>query len=444
MQTVYVGGVMVYQRVVIVGAGFAGLSAARGLANADVEVLLLNRDNYHTFSPLLHQVAGCQVEPENIVSPIRDLLRNLPNVQFATNDVKRIDLAGRLVEANDCLIHYDYLILACGSSSRFFGVPGAFENAYPLKSLEDSLNLRNRILTCFERAQEEADVARIQQLLTFTIVGGGATGVELAGELVELIYGSLVRDYPRLDLRRVRVLLLQRGERLLPEMPSHLSNYARQKLQKMGVEVRLNACVTQVTENAVYLEDSRVIPCETVVWTAGVQGNRFAKRWGLATVQNGQVKVLPTLQVVEYPEVYVVGDLATLATGQLPMVAPVAIQQGTIAAKNILRQIKGRNPQAMQYRHQGSMVIIGRNVGVANLGKVNLTGFSAWFLWLVIHLGCLPGHRNRLHVLINWIWSYISRERPVRLMLPLDSGSKSTPVRRDIVLGDVEGLKIDN
>lgn len=433
-----VGRIMNNRRVVIIGAGFAGISAAREFAGNAVDVLLLDRNNYHTFLPLLHQVVTCELEPEHIICPIRKLIQTQPNVQFATNEVKRVDFVSQVVETNNCLIHYDYLVLACGSTSQFFGIPGVSEYSFSLKNLEDSVILRNQIVSCFELAQEEADICRRQELLTFTIVGGGATGVELAGELAELIYGTLVNDYPVINFRQVRVVLLQAGDKLLPEMPLRLSVYAKRQLQKMGVEVKVASRVAKVMENAVYWENShfkdlhfkdlQAIPCRTVIWTAGVCGNPVAKKWGLVTDSNGKVTVLPTLQVPEYPQVYIVGDLAAPQNEQLPMLAPVATQQGATAARNILRHIKGKNPQPMRYQHQGSMVIIGRHAAVVNLfGKVNLTGFVAWLLWLFVHLAFLPSTRNRFHVLLNWLWSYFSRDRSVRLILPLYPASKSNP-----------------
>jgi NADH:ubiquinone reductase (H+-translocating) len=383
----------------------------------------VTKEGYHAFLPLLPQVAAGKLEPEHIVYPIRGLLRKLPNVEFATTEVKRIDLVSQVIETDSCLVHYDYLILACGSTSHFLGVTGANKYTFSFKCLSHAVKLRNQILDCFERSLFIADISQRQQLLTFTIVGGGATGVELAGELIELIRGSLVKDYPSVDLRCVRVVLLQAGEKLLPEMPPHLSDYAKYKLQQMGVEVRVRSRVTQITEDAVYLEDSRIIPTQTVVWTAGVRGNPNAEKWGLPTNKNGQVTVSPTLQVNEYPQVYVVGDLAAIENRKLPMVAPAATQQGITAATNILRQIKGKNPQPLKYKHQGSMVIIGRNTAVASIG-INITGFLAWLLWLFIHLAFLPGIRNRLHVLINWVWNYLLSESPVRLILPSGSATK--------------------
>ncbi|MBF2066409.1 MAG: NAD(P)/FAD-dependent oxidoreductase [Calothrix sp. C42_A2020_038] len=415
---------MTRQRVVIVGAGFAGLSAARTLGNTPCEVLLVNRENYHTFVPLIHQVATCGLAPEHVVTSIRNLIRKYENIKFITSEVNKINLTSQILEVNNYLIAYDYLILACGSTSKFFGVPGAYEHCFTLKTLKDSVNIRNRILDCFEVGQEEARVSRQQQHLTFIIVGGGATGVEIASEVATLIYGTLIKDYPGLDFSRVRVLLLHSGERLLPDMPRHLSIYAVWQLQRLGVDVQLNSRVIRVTENAVHLEDSRVIPCHTVIWTAGVEGSPKLNQWGLLTNPNHQVKVLPTLQTLEYPQVYAVGDLASPQNQQLPMLAPVAMQQGVTAANNILRQIKGKNPQPLRYQHQGSMLIIGRHAAVANLGKVTLTGFPAWLLWLVIHLVFLPGFSNRLHVLLCWGWIYFSHEHPVRLIFRQDDAVK--------------------
>jgi NADH:ubiquinone reductase (H+-translocating) len=429
---------MTRQKVVIVGAGFAGLSAARAFGNSPCEVLLINRENYNTFVPLLHQVAACSLAPENIICSIRHLTKKYKNIKFITSEVKKIDLENKLIEINDILVSYDYLILACGSTSRFFGVPGAYENSFTLKSLNDSVNIRNHLLNCFEAAQEEVRISRRQQQLTFTIVGGGATGVEMAGELASLVYGSLVKDYPNLDFGRVRILLLHSGERLLPDMPASLGKYTARKLRHLGVEVQLNSRVTGVTENAVHLEANRIIPCHTVIWTAGVQGDNKVNQWGLLTNRNNQAKVLPTLQVPEYPQVYAVGDLAVFQDKQLPMVAPVAIKQGITAANNILRQIKGQNPQPLQYRHQGSMVIIGRHAAVAHIGKVKLTGFPAWMLWLVVHLACLPGYLNRLQVLINWLWVYFAREHSARFIIKQENPAKYEDIavpNRDFVQG---------
>lgn len=282
-------------RVVIIGAGFGGLWAARTLARAPVEVLLIDRHNYHTFLPLLYQVAAAELEPEAIAYPVRGILRWLPNATFAMAEVQRVDFEQRLVEADGLQLPYDFVILATGSISHFFGVPGAVEYAFPLKTLEEGVVLRNHILTCFERAAHEPDVARLCTLLTFAIVGGGATGVEFAGALAELIHGPLVKDYPALNFREVRVVLLEAQACLLPGLPAPLQAYALQRLQRMGVNVRRGSLVSEVTAQGMCLKDGSFVPTATVVWTAGVQGDPQAQAWGLPAVRSGRVPVAPTL-----------------------------------------------------------------------------------------------------------------------------------------------------
>lgn len=408
------------QRIVIVGGGFGGLWAARAFSGSPVEVLLISRNNYHTFLPLLHQVAAAELEPEQIVYPLRKWLRKLPNVRFAMAQVKQIDLESKFVETDNCLIPYDFLILATGSVPKFFGVVGAVENAFPLKTLEEAIALRNHIIHCFEQAAQSPNESRRRRLLTFTIVGGGATGVELAGALAELIYGNLVKDYSRLNLGKVRLVLLQAGDSLLPNLPKHLRTYTLAQLRKKGVEVYLQARVSEVTKEAVHLQDG-IIATETVIWTAGVRGNSLSELKELPT-NNDQVTVLPTLQVPGHPQVYAIGDLASVKQNgvTLPMLAPVAIAQAKSVAHNIMRQIEGQNPLPWRYQHKGTMVIIGRHSAVLHAGKLTLTGFPAWILWLVIHLVNLLGFRNRLVVLINWLWGYLWRDRPFRVILPLN------------------------
>lgn len=408
-------------RVVIVGAGFGGLWAARTLAHGPLEVLLVDRNNYHTFLALLYQVAAAELHPGDIAYPVRGILRRMPNVRFVMAEVKEVDFARRAVEMDGFAIPYDYLILAMGSVSHFFEVPGAAECAFPLKTLEQGIALRNHILGCFERAAYEPDAQLRQRLLTFVIVGGGATGVEFAGALAELIRGPLAKDYPSLDFQEVRVLLLEARDRLLPNMPERLQAYALKRLRRMGVEVRLRAMVSRVTPEAVHLQGGTVIPAETTVWTAGVRGDPQAANWGLPTARGGRVAVLPTLQVPGHPEVYVIGDLAYLEEDgrPLPMVAPVAIQQGVAAARNILRQANGEAPLSFRYRDLGTMATIGRNAAAVQLGRWTFTGFPAWVLWLGVHLLRLIGFRNRLLVLINWAWDYFLFERAVRLVLPV-------------------------
>lgn len=411
-----------YPRVVIVGAGFGGLWTARGLAHSAVDVLLVDRNNYHTFLALLYQVAAAELEPGDIVYPVRSILRNVPNARFAMAEVKGVDLARRVVETDGPAIPYDFIVLATGSVSHFFGVPGAPKYAFSLKTLEEGIALRNHILGCFERAVHEPDAERRQRLLTLGIVGGGSTGVEFAGALAELVQGPLVKDYPTLDFGQVRVVLLEGTESLLPTLPEPLRAYALSRLRKMGAEVRLRSMVSRVTHGELHLQDGTVIPTETAVWAAGVRGDPQAQNWGLPTAKGGRVAVLPTLQVPGHPEAYVIGDLAYLEEGgrPLPMVAPVAIQQGIAAARNIARQVAGQAPLPFRYRDRGTMVTIGRNAAAVYLGGRAFTGFFAWVLWLGVHLFNLIGFRNRLLVLVNWAWDYLFRERAVCLIQPLE------------------------
>lgn len=407
-------------RVAIIGAGFAGLWAARALARSPVEVLLVDRNNYHTFLPLLYQVAAAELQPGDIAYPIRSILRHWPNVRFAMAEVKKIDLAARTVYTDGPPISYDFLVLATGSTSHFFGVAGAAEHAFPLKRMEEAISLRNHILCCFERAAREPDPVRRGQMLTFVVVGCGPTGIEFAGALSELIRGPLAKDYPALDFREARVVILEAKECVLPGLSEQLSNYVPARLRQMGVEGRSKAIVTQVTPETIQLQDGSVLRTETVVWTAGVYGVPQAQAWGFPTAHNGQVTVLPTLQVPEHPEVYVIGDLAYAKEDgrPLPMVAPVAVQQGLAAAQNILRQMEGQELRAFHYRNPGMMVTIGRNAAVACVRGRCFTGFVAWVLWLTVHIAKLIGFRNRLLVLINWAWDYFFFERAVRFILP--------------------------
>lgn len=407
-------------RVVIVGAGFGGLWAARTLARSRAEVWLIDRSNYHTFLPLLYQVAAAEVEPEEIAYPVRRILRQWRNVHFVMSDVRRIDLGARQVETANGNIPYDFLVLATGSTAHFFDVPGAAEHAFALKTLEQGIALRNHIVAQFEKAERATDAEPRQRALTFMIVGGGATGVEFAGAVAELVRGPLVKDYPHLGPHASRVVLIESMDTLLPGLPDALRVYASSRLRQMGVDVRLGATVRAITDEVVYLKDGQVIPTETVVWTAGVRGDPNALAWGLPTARNGRVNVMPTLQLFDHPEIYIVGDLAGVEENgkPLPMVAPVAIQEGVAVARNIARQIEGKRAQPFRYHDRGTMVTLGRNAAVAQVWNRSFTGFPAWLLWLGVHLLNLIGFRNRLFVLINWAFDYISADRTVCLVLP--------------------------
>jgi NADH dehydrogenase len=412
-------------KVVIIGAGFGGLWAARTLANNPVDVLVVDHNNYHTFLALLYQVAAAELEAEDIAYPVRSVFWNTPNIDFVLAHARRIDLQNRTIETDSEEVSYDYLILATGSITHSFGVQGVDDNAFFLKTLEEAVALKNHIICCFEAAARETDEVRKRSLLTFVIVGGGATGVEYAGALSELISGPLIKDYPTIDFSMVRIILLEAADKLIANMPEKVRLYTLEKLKKMGVEVRLGAKVAKVTTSAVVMKDNDNILAKTVVWTAGVHGEPLAGISGIPVMTDGRVTVNEMLQVPNHPEIYVIGDLASINEEKnvLPMVAQVAIQSGITSAQNILRQINGQEPRPFSYHDRGSMITIGRKAAGVAIGSRTFTGFFAWVIWLVIHLFNLIGFRNRVMVLINWAWDYLLYERAVRFVFPSEMPS---------------------
>jgi NADH dehydrogenase len=413
------------KRVVVIGAGFGGLWAVRTLSGNSCDILAIDKNNYHTFLALLYQVAAAELEAEDIAYPVRSIFRNLPDVDFAMGHVRLIDFKNHLIETDHQSFPYDYLILAAGSVPHSFGIPGVEAHAYFLKTLEEGVNLKNHIICCFEKAAQQSTKSESAGILTFIIVGGGATGVEYAGALSEMIRGPIVRDYPIINFSSVRIILVEGTESLLGSMPEPIRSYTRDKLLKMGVEVRLAASVEEVTPDGIILNGKEMISTKTVVWTAGVRGEPLATLSGLPVGRDGRVSVLPTLQIASCPEIYVVGDLARIdADGHpLPMVAQVAMQSGVAAAKNIVRCMAGLPPLPFRYHDRGSMIAIGRNSAGVALGSRTYTGFFAWILWLVIHLFNLIGFRNRVMVLINWAWDYLLYERAVRFVFPSETPS---------------------
>jgi NADH:ubiquinone reductase (H+-translocating) len=407
-----------YPRVVVVGAGFGGMQAAQSLASLGVDVLLIDRQNYHTFVPLLYQVATAQLEPEQVVYPIRNLVRRSPrHLRFLLANVERIDFVCKQVETDAAVIPYDVLVLATGSQTQYLGIPGAAEHALPLRTLADAVALRDRLLSRFEQAAHTDDPEWRQALLTFAIVGGGATGVEMAGALTELVRQSLVRDYPQLDLRQVQIILLQAGDRLLPDLPASLGDYTYRRLRQIGVEVYLQAKVSQVSDRAVTLETGQVMPTATVIWTAGLEA-ALPPSNDLTTAAKGKLRVCPTLQLLHDPTVYAIGDLAYVEQNgkSLDGVAPEALQQGVAVARNIARQRRGKEPQPFSYFNKGRLAIIGCYAGVGKIGRFAFTGWLAWLMWLGVHLVYLPGFRNRLMVLFTWLYSYPRSDRSIRII----------------------------
>lgn len=408
-------------RVVVVGAGFGGLWAARALADDNVAVRLLDKNNYHTFLPLLYQVAAAELEPGLIARSVRSLVRRQANARFAMTAVQRIDLNAQIVHGADQAFPYDYLILALGSVNHFFNVPGAEANCFTLKSMEEGIALRNHILHCVEKASQlaSADADERRRLLTFVIIGGGPTGVEYAGALAELLFQPLTADYPELHLRQeAQVILVEATDRLVAGVGG--GEYARKRLTAMGVDVRLNSAVAEISDSAVILASGERLATASPMWTAGVSGAPLATEPLLGRVRGGRIPVRPTLQTVSYDNVFVIGDLAYLEQDgkMLPGVAQVAMQQGVHAAENITRLQHGMPLQPFRYRDKGAMATIGRNAAVAQIGGRLFTGFVAWLIWLAVHIVFLIGFRNRLGVLLNWAWNYIFYERAVRLILP--------------------------
>jgi NADH dehydrogenase len=412
-------------RVVIVGAGFGGLIAARKLATSAVQVTLIDRRNYHTFQPLLYQVATAGLSPGEIAAPIRWILRGQSNVRILMGEVEDVDLSRRVVRLVDADIPYDYLIVAAGASHAYFGHDEWEPFAPGLKTIEDALEIRRRVLLAFELAERQAAESGEQVQLNFVVVGGGPTGVELAGTLAEIARRALVNEFHSIDPERTRILLLEGGPRVLPAYPEDLSRSAEEQLRHLGVEVHTSAMVTGIEPAAVITSQTR-LPAAVILWAAGVAASPLGKKLGAPVDRAGRVLVNPDLSLPGHPEVFVIGDLASLKDkngNPLPGLAPVAMQQGKATAKNIERELRGNPRQNFHYLDKGSLATIGRAAAVAQFGKVHISGFLAWLSWLFVHILFLIGFRNRIIVLIQWAWAYFTYERGARLI----TGSTQLP-----------------
>ncbi|MGH2353024.1 MAG: NAD(P)/FAD-dependent oxidoreductase [Chloroflexota bacterium] len=406
--------------VVIVGGGFGGLYAARAMARHPVRVTVIDRHNYHLFQPLLYQVATAALSPGEIAAPIRSILRKHPNVDVILGEAMAIDLAGRRVVLQDDEVPYHYLILATGASHAYFGHDEWEPFAPGLKSIDDALEIRRRILSAYEAAEREKDPAVRQAWLTFVIVGAGPTGVELAGAIAEIARQTLKHDFRAIDPRQSRVLLLEAGPRVLPTFPDDLSARASDQLRSLGVEVRTGALVTGITPQDVRIgKEGEAVPTRTALWAAGVAASPLARSLGVTLDRSGRVPVEPDLTLPGHPQVYVIGDLA-LFTHQggkpLPGVAQVAIQQGKAASANVWRSIKGLPRRSFRYQDPGNMATLGRAAAVADLGRLRVSGFVAWVAWLFVHIYWLIGFENRLLVLLRWAWAYFTYQRGARLI----------------------------
>jgi NADH:ubiquinone reductase (H+-translocating) len=401
-------------RVVIVGAGFGGLSAATALRHEKVEVTVIDRRNYHLFQPLLYQVATAGLSPADIAQPIRSILRHQRNATVLLGRVTGVDTQARDVLIGNRRVPYDYLIVATGARHNYFGHDEWEAVAPGLKNIEDATAVRRRILLAFEEAENAAHADERVPMLTFAIVGGGPTGVELAGAIAELAKTALVADFRKIRPHDARVLLIEAGPRLLPAFPERLSAVAKRALERLGVEVRLGAAVTACDEQGVMVGEER-IQAGVVLWAAGVAASPAAKWLAAASDRAGRVKVNPDLSLPGHPEIFVIGDTA-LAADPLPGVAAVAKQAGTYVAGVIRARLRGRPTRPFRYRNLGNLATIGRTAAVADFGWLRLTGWIAWLLWSVVHIYFLIGFRNRLVVALDWLWAYLTFQRGARLI----------------------------
>jgi NADH:ubiquinone reductase (H+-translocating) len=423
-------------RVVIVGAGFGGLYAARALRRAPVEVIVLDRHNHHTFQPLLYQVATAALNATDIAAPIRRVLRKQKNTRVMMEEVRGIDVARKVVVCRDGELAYDSLILATGATHSYFGRDDWAHVAPGLKSIDDALEMRRRVLLAFEAAEREDDPRARAEWLTFVLIGGGPTGVELAGALTEVAHEALPRDFRRIDSKKARVILLEGTPRVLPQMAPELSESARRQLEHLGVEVRTGAMVTGIDEEGVLIGQER-IRARTVLWGAGVAASPLGRTLGAPVDRFGRVLVEPDLTVPGHPDVHVIGDLAAVLRENgkpVPGVAAAAIQEGKHAAANIVRTLQGRPREAFRYRDKGTLATIGRGAAVADLGRLKLSGTIAWLAWLFVHLLYLVGFRNRLSVLLEWGWSYLTFERGARLI----TGDTPPPLLSELAERDAD------
>lgn len=405
-------------RVVIIGAGFGGLSAARKLAKLPVQVIVIDRKNHHTFQPLLYQVATAGISPGEIAAPIRWILRGYENVEVLMGEVLGFDLERRTVKLSDAEISYDYLVVAAGATHSYFGHDQWEPWAPGLKTIEDALEIRRRVLLAFELAERQAAEGKPPLDLNFVIVGAGPTGVELAGTLAEIARQVLRKEFRSIDPRRTRIILLEGGPRVLPAYAPDLSQSAVRQLEKLGVEVRASAMVTSIEPTAVRVGDERILAA-VVLWAAGVAASPLGKALGAPLDRAGRVQVNPDLSLPGHSEVFVVGDLASLKDqhgNMLPGVAPVAMQQGRFVAAVVAADLNRHPRKSFHYFDKGSLATIGRAAAVAQIRKIHISGYFAWLAWLFIHIMFLIGFRNRIIVMIQWAWSYLTYERGARLI----------------------------
>lgn len=409
-------------KVVVIGGGFGGLWAVRALRKAPVDITLIDRSNHHLFQPLLYQVATAGLAAPSIAAPLRHILRAQKNVTVLMGEVSTIDTAARRVFMGEHAISYDYLLVASGATHAYFGHDEWERYAPGLKNLDDAFAIRARILSAFEEAEATQDASQRDACLTFVVIGGGPTGVELAGTLAEIARHTLARDFRNIDSRKSRVMLIEAGPRVLGAFAEDLSAKARQQLEKLGVEVRTGQPVSEIGDGFLRFGDQRVA-ARTILWAAGVSASPLGKQLGAELDRAGRVRVQPDLSLAAHPEIFVAGDLASISSDGKPVpgVAPAAKQMGSLVAKNILARLAGRETRPFHYADFGSLATIGRHSAVAQLPNVKLSGIFAWWFWLLLHIFFLIGFRSRLIVLINWAWAYFTYGRGARIILGLES-----------------------
>jgi len=416
-------------RVVVVGGGFGGLQCVLGLRRVPVDVTLVDRQNYHLFTPLLYQVASSLLNPSEIAAPLRKVLRRAPNARFRQGDVVDVDLAGRrVVLADGAELPYDDLVLATGTTTNFFGNSEVAQHSLGLKTLGEALQLRNHVLDCLERATVVSGDDERRTLLTFCIVGGGPTGVEYAGALAELVRLVLPHEYPEIAFGAVRIVLLEGGERLLPMFAPSLSAYARRELERLGVEVRLGELVSSATDESVTTRSGTSIATASVVWTAGVRPEDLVTTIPLARGVAGRIEVDERLRVRDAPGVFAIGDIAAARDRRgdvLAMQSPQAMQEGRYVARSIAAGLAGNTVAPFRYREKGSLATIGRKAAVGQIGPLRLRGLLGWVVWLVVHLYYLIGFENRFRVMLRWGWYYLRYDRPIRSIIRAAEGSGS-------------------
>lgn len=416
-------------KVVIVGGGFAGLKAAKTLGGkSGVDVTVIDRRNHHLFQPLLYQVATAGLSPADIAAPIRSILSGYDNIRVLQGNVNGVDLELQHVETDFGNVPYDHLVLACGTTHSYFGNDEWEKDAPGLKTIENATEIRRRILAAFEEAERVDDHELKRKLLTFVIVGGGPTGVELAGAIGEMSRFTLAKDFRNINAKSTRIFLMEAGPRILAAFPQDLVDRATRDLEKLGVQVWTSSRVASIDENGVTVGDERIASA-TVIWAAGVEAGSLGRDTDLETDRNGRIVVESDLSVAGHPNVFVAGDQAHTKTedgGSLPSLAPVAVQQGTFVAKTILNDLAGKARSEFRYRDKGIMATIGRNKAIAKSGRWQMTGWFAWVAWLVVHIYFLTGFKNRTFVVMQWAWSYMTYRRGARLIIGSKARSKTT------------------